>query len=60
MTKEKVKEISSKGGKAAHLLGKAHKFTSEEARAAGTKGGKAPHVRRGPVRKVVTVDEVQP
>lgn len=40
MDKEKHREIASKGGKAAHELGRAHQFTSEEAREAGKKGGK--------------------
>ena len=35
------REIASKGGKAAHALGRAHQFTSEEARSAGRKGSKA-------------------
>lgn len=35
---EKKREIASKGGKAAHELGTAHEFTSEEARIAGYKG----------------------
>jgi len=39
MTAEKKREIASKGGKAAHALGTAHKWTSEEAQAAGRKGG---------------------
>ena len=39
MTTEKKREIASKGGKAAHALGTAHKWTSEEAQAAGRKGG---------------------
>lgn len=47
MDRSKVAEIASKGGKAAHAVVTAHKFTSEEARAAGKKGGNAPHVRRG-------------
>ena len=47
MTREQVRAIASKGGTAAHAVGTAHKFSSEEARAAGTKGGNAPHVRRG-------------
>ena len=42
-----LREIASKGGKAAHEKGTAHQFTAEEARAAGKKGGIAPHVRRG-------------
>jgi general stress protein YciG len=40
MSPEKKREIASKGGKAAHQLGTAHKWTSEEARIAGQKGGK--------------------
>jgi general stress protein YciG len=41
MDREKQREIASKGGKAAHLSGNAHEFTSEEAREAGRKGGQA-------------------
>ena len=41
MDPEALREISRLGGVAAHKAGKAHKFTSEEARAAGRKGGKA-------------------
>jgi uncharacterized protein len=39
----KRREIASKGGKAAHAKGSAHRFTPEEARAAGRKGGQAAH-----------------
>ena len=39
MSPEKKREIASKGGKAAHRLGVAHKWTSEEAQIAGRKGG---------------------
>ncbi|GAC1565575.1 MAG: hypothetical protein NVS3B14_03740 [Ktedonobacteraceae bacterium] len=39
MTPEKKREIASKGGRAAHALGTAHKWNSEEAQAAGRKGG---------------------
>lgn len=39
MDKEKVKEIASKGGEAAHEQGTAHEFDSQEAREAGRKGG---------------------
>lgn len=38
MDKEKQRAIASKGGKAAHASGKAHKWTSETARAAGILG----------------------
>lgn len=51
MDRDRVKEIASKGGKAAHAAGTAHQFTSDEARVAGRKGGMAPHVRRGGVRR---------
>jgi uncharacterized protein len=46
MTPEKRREISSKGGKAAHEKGTAHEFDSEEARAAGRKGGMVAGMRR--------------
>jgi general stress protein YciG len=39
----KRREIASKGGKAAHAKGSAHRFTPEEAREAGRKGGQAAH-----------------
>ncbi|MCL2776936.1 MAG: KGG domain-containing protein [Polyangiaceae bacterium] len=51
MDRDRVREIASKGGKAAHSAGTAHQFSSEEARVAGRKGGMAPHVRRGGVRR---------
>jgi uncharacterized protein len=45
MDPEVVREISRKGGKAAHEQGTAHEFTKQEARVAGRKGGLAPHRR---------------
>ena len=39
MSKEKQREIASKGGKRAHELGLAHRWTHEEAVCAGRKGG---------------------
>jgi general stress protein YciG len=42
----KQREIASKGGKAAHQKGTAHRFTAEEARVAGRKGGQVAH-RKG-------------
>jgi len=39
MSLDKKREIASKGGKAAHALGTAHKWTSAEAQLAGRKGG---------------------
>lgn len=49
MDPEKVKEIATKGGRAAHAQGTAHRFTSAEAKLAGKKGGNAPHRSRGRV-----------
>lgn len=51
MDRDRVREIASRGGKAAHAAGTAHQFSAEEARVAGRKGGMAPHVRRGGVRR---------
>lgn len=41
MDPAKQREIASKGGRAAHQSGKAHEFTSDEARKAGRKGGES-------------------
>ena len=38
---DRQREISRLGGRAAHAQGRAHEFTSEEAREAGRKGGEA-------------------
>jgi uncharacterized protein len=46
LSPEKRREISGKGGKAAHVKGTAHEFTVEEARIAGRKGGRATHGKR--------------
>lgn len=46
MDRKLVSEIARKGGKAAHVAGTAHEFTSDEARIAGSKGGRATHARR--------------
>jgi len=43
MDPTKQREIASKGGRAAHLRGTAHEWSSEEAREAGRKGGMASH-----------------
>ncbi len=47
MDSEKQRSIASKGGKAAHAKGTAHKFTPDEAREAGRKGGEAGAASRG-------------
>jgi general stress protein YciG len=41
MSKEQQREIASRGGRAAHANGNAHRFNPEEARLAGRKGGRA-------------------
>lgn len=50
LTPEQRKEISRKGGRAAHITGTAHEFTSAEAKAAGSKGGKATHAKKRMVK----------
>ena len=39
MSPERQKQIASEGGRAAHKLGVAHEWNSDEARRAGKKGG---------------------
>lgn len=41
MTAERLKEVSSKGGKAVHAGPNAYRWTSKQAREAGRKGGLA-------------------
>lgn len=41
MDPDKQRKIASMGGKAAHMKGTAHEFTSKEARDAGRRGGLA-------------------
>jgi general stress protein YciG len=55
MSREKQREIASKGGRAAHQKGTAHEWTSEEARSAGRKGGQISRGGRG--RLVVPAPE---
>ena len=43
MDRDKQREIASKGGRAAHQKGTAHRWTEEEAKEAGRKGGAASH-----------------
>jgi general stress protein YciG len=46
MDAEKQRSIASLGGRAAHRLGTAHEFSSQEAREAGRKGGEAVSANR--------------
>ena len=54
MDRAKQREIASKGGKAAHVKGSAHEWSSEEAREAGRKGGMASHRRKQQARETST------
>ena len=60
-SKERQREIASIGGKTAHRLGTAHKWTSEEAQAAGRKGGERSRRgsgrSRGPSTQAATVGD---
>lgn len=47
MRPEKQREIAAKGGRAAHLKGTAHEWTSAEARIAGRMGGTISRGGRG-------------
>lgn len=44
---DRVREIARAGGRAAHAKGRAHRFTTDEARAAGKKGGLVTSRKRG-------------
>jgi general stress protein YciG len=46
MDPTQVRELGRRGGVAAHVLGKAHEFSSDEARVAGRKGGFAANAGR--------------
>jgi general stress protein YciG len=59
MSPEKRKEIASKGGKRAHLLGTAHKYTPAEARVAGRLGSAARKTTPGDVQKEETETTVR-
>jgi uncharacterized protein len=52
MPEEKVRQIASRGGKAAHAKGTAHEFNSTEAREAGRKGGEVVSQDRQHMREI--------
>ena len=60
MDRSKQREIARKGGRAAHLKGSAHEWTSEEAREAGRKGGMASHRRKPREGDISGVEPVTP
>ncbi len=53
MHPDKVRELASQGGKAAHAKGTAHQWNSEEAAAAGRKGGVVARGGRGKTNESV-------
>jgi general stress protein YciG len=53
MSRDKQREIASKGGKAAHAKGTAHEWSREEAREAGRKGALAARRKKSPALRVV-------
>jgi hypothetical protein len=52
MDPEQQREIASEGGKTAHEKGKAHEWTSDEAREAGRKGGEIVSRNREHMREI--------
>ena len=54
MDRERQRQMSSQGGKAAHQKGTAHEWTSEEARSAGRKGGQISRGGRGRLMEAPT------
>jgi uncharacterized protein len=57
MDKDKVRMITSLGGKTAHAMGKAHTWTKKEAKAAGRRGGKAERASPGSKYEKLTLEE---
>lgn len=55
LSKEERQRIASLGGRAAHAMGTAHEFTSEQAKAAGRAGG----IARARKRKLAKQQSVQ-
>ncbi len=60
MSREKQREIASKGGKAAHEKGTADEWTPEEARAADRKGGQISRGGRGRVAPAAAATPGEP
>jgi general stress protein YciG len=60
MGPEFQREIAAQGGRAAHRLGKAHRFTSQEARAAATKRHAARQALQGGSSEPTTAATAEP
>jgi general stress protein YciG len=56
-SKERQREAASKGGKIAHASGKAHKFSSVEAKEAGRRGGLAIAAKKRQMKAERRVDD---
>ena len=52
MDPNRQREIASKGGKSAHAAGRAHTYSSEEAKVAGAQGGKKVSADREHMREI--------
>jgi uncharacterized protein len=52
MDQERQRQIASKGGKAAHIKGRAHEFTPDQAREAGRKGGQTVSQNRSHMARI--------
>jgi general stress protein YciG len=52
MDQERQRQIASKGGKAAHVKGRAHEFTPDQAREAGRKGGQVVSQNRSHMARI--------
>lgn len=57
MDRDQQRKIASAGGRAAHVKGTGHEWTSEEARAAGRKGGTISRGGRGKVIETPAIVE---
>lgn len=56
MSPEKQRELASRGGKAAHEKGTAHRWTADEAKVAGKKGGQVSRGGRGRILETPVVE----
>jgi uncharacterized protein len=60
MDRDRQRDIASKGGRAAHQKGRAHEWTSDEAREAGRKGGMASHNRKQEQQQPAQTENLDP
>ena len=60
MERNKLRQVASEGGRAAHKKGSAHQWTQEEAQAAGRKGGLAAAHRKQTLSSAPLIDHQFP